>query len=791
MKRAPRKMLSWILLSALVSLASACNQSGAARNSNTGSGAAGTPTSGTGSTVPAGTGTAASLAIEDLKVTSLYTKEAAENTCASFTVRSLDALGAAVADVRVTLEVQGSAGMEDKGKATPDTGLTDATGSLAATYCSGTNEGSALVLAKAGAVQVNSAKIAVAKKPSYSFTYLRSDVDPALTPADGAAADASVLYLNLLDSGPQDCTNIYFKLTKSGAPLVGESIKFSTQPDFPKGAKLAKRDAALVTEVDKLTSKKIAISTSISSGSGEFAVPVCAGVSLGTLLVSGTYVDAEGRNFTAKSPVIRITAGLTNFINMSLTFDSINGRTLKAYYNTNSDYELPVQVQLGARQDGQPITDYPVFVASEVGKITIANGGTPDKEKGTVDFKMRALSLVDNYPHAITSYTGFTAAQTRCEPTELAAWATANGKTEVLYKDLRQNWRSTLVYGIRGQESYRDANHNGVYDVGGDGFWDKNLNGVYDAGDVLTYDAGNDGLFNPNGEWFIDLPTPFIDVDEDGAYDASKDILIGDEYQVPNGKRDNDTMIWKREFMPISMGPSNYGLLRNRVQAAGYALKDDTVTYSGKPYPLFTSQVINEPVIFAPGNITTAAAKTYQSLLFLHDLCGNLLPGGTEIKIDFVDIDHTPEWGTRSPIGLFYVQPSDDLLEPSRRLLNNDATASTAKINFNVVDHPASALSYPVVSSIEIPACATACTGYIDPDPIYRPQVSCDGFSGFARISVTEPKLDKYEAAARVELRTRLSYSSYSTCTCVSGATELKGACVCDEGKSFSAGRCQ
>lgn len=733
--------------------------------------------------VEPGKGVADSLSFGSLVNTSLFTKSAAENTCVTFEVNTTNA-GKPAGDVDVSFSIQaGNVPLsKDPGTLTPDKGKTDADGKLSSIYCSGEAVGSVVLVAKAGEVSSNSGKIRISKKPDYDFKFVRSDADPELRTGEGAKSSDSVIYLNLLDSGPQDCTQVYFKLTQAGSPLVGESLTFSTQVDFPKGAKLGKREDSLQTATNSVTGKKYATFTATSSGAGEFAVPVCAGVSLGSLQISGTYTDPDGVLHQAQSPVIRITAGLTNYINMSLTFDSMNARTLKAYYNTNSSYQLPVSVQLGARYDGDPLTQYPVSIATEVGRVIIENGGTPDKETGAVKVKLQSLHLVDQYPYFVQAYNGYPLAQTRCEPSSLAQWGASQSLASVNYSDIRRNWRSTMVYSIRGQEHYHDANRNGVYDVGGDGFWDKNQNGIFDSGDALTYDAGNDGVFNPLSEWFIDLPSPFVDVDEDGIFDSSKDILIGDEYKAPSGKRESDALLWKYEYFPISMGASAYGMQRYRINTSAYNSADTSVAVTGGgTYDVFGLATISATDLW--GGAVTPAEGRYRSVIFAHDLCGNLLPGGTELSMQFITAT-TPAWGARNPLAYYYTQPGDYYLEPARHLIKAGDSGSKAIINFNATDHPASAQSYPVVGSIEVPACTNTCTGAV---VAANPGVSCDGWAGIAKLAVKEPKLDEQGVGTAFSIDVSMSFGSYQACNCVATATQSAGVCACPANTTFDA----
>jgi hypothetical protein len=766
---------------ALISVS--CNQGQGGGRESLGGSPGGVGPEGGGTT--GGSGIATSLEFSALATSVIFTKEANENTCVPFVLTALND-GAASASVGVKFELQTSDGMSGKGSVTPESGTTDEKGQLSAAYCSGESEGQVVVLAKAGTITANSSRITVSRKPVYEFKYVRSDVDPILTPGDGEK-DEDVLYLNLFDSGPQDCTTVYFKLSKSGAPMVGSQLKFQTQIEFPKGAKLGKRDEAVKTETDSRTGKKFAVYTATSTSSGEFPVPVCAGVSLGTMLISGTFTDEDMRTYTANSPVVRITAGLTNYINMSLTFDLINGRTLRGYFNTNSSYQLPLTVQMGARQDGNPITDYPVEIATEIGRYSVEDGGIPDKVTGAAKLKLQSLHLVGNYPYMVNTYAGFPLAQTRCDPQQLAQWGTAQGVASINYSDLRKNWRSTMVYSIRGQEHFNDANRNGIYNAGGDGFWDKNQNGYFDTGDVLTFDGGNDGLFNQNGEWFIDLPTPFIDVDEDGAFTASKDIVIGDEYQAPNGKRDADTVVWKYEYFPISMGPSVYGLQRYRIQTANYTSADATVTYNGTSYPIWGLSSVTTSTLFGSTDASTSAA-VYRGVIFAHDLCGNLLPGGTELSVSF-EVQQAPQWGARNPIAQFYIQPGDQLLEPSRYLIKGSSEGSSkGVINFNSVDHPAGQSGYPVVMHLEVPPCLTLCTGDVNQS---NPGRSCDGYSAIARLLVKENALGENDPGSWTALEMPFSFGAVNDCNCAGGATKNGSGCVCPTGQTVnSSGNC-
>jgi len=830
------------VLTALWLLPSACDQAGngTARKTTANVGSTPAPDGETpgGGSLP--DETKATTVAEDLTIgtpstSELFTKEAGENGCATIQVTALSK-SEPLANAKVSVSVQASAAMDDVGTVKPSDGISGADGKIEFAYCSGAAEGRVALVFKSGTFMKNSAIITVTRKPIYRFVYVRSDADPLLAGADAAAKPES-LFLNLFDSGPQDCTTVYFKLTKSDKPVSAVTVRFRTQVDPPKRMKLEKRDGTGLSAVDTLSQKKYAYFDAKSTGAGEFAVPVCAGVSLGSILISGTYTDEESRSYTVNSPVIRITAGLTNYINMSLTFDPANARTLRAYYNTNSDYLVKFNVELGARQDGEAISDYPVLVASEVGRIDIANEGKINADKGNVAVQLHALHLSDNYPFLVypqttvngklvsdqvfrAGTTTYYEAQTRCDPKDLADWAAAKGGAfatdGIKYADLRQNWRSTLVYAIRGQEHYNDENKNGVYDGGGYGFWDKNQNGIFDGTDTITYDptgTNNAANFNYKGEWFIDMPSPFIDVNENNEFDDKVDIVIGDAYQAPNGKRDADTTVWKYEYFPVSMGPSPYSIMRQKIFANTtadlYNVYEPNVDLrasrlmgaSGVTYPVFGAHLIaaynaaghakaggplDAEDFWVGGTNTHTFGGIYQFAIFAHDICGNVLPGGSSLELSFRETK-TAEYGTRAPMGRFFIQDPDIYYEPARRLLKEASGGSTTILNFNASDHISKENSYPIIGSLAIPACSNACTGAVTASG-----VACDSWEGYANLSVKEPDLDQTKQMEHLTISRYMTIPAVKTCTCATGAYFSKGVCLCMDGQTFDAiqGKC-
>jgi hypothetical protein len=737
------------------------------------------------------------LTFEAFTVTpTIFVQSTAENVCLPFKLNvTSDDKPLEGATIAFTVSSM-TASMKDLGEVLAVSTKSNSAGVVEGTYCSGENEGSVVIAAELSGIITNSETIRVTMKPIYKLVYVRTDADPLLSPTEGMA-DTDAIYLNLIDSGPQDCTSTYFKLTKADKPVAGTKITFRSQIDYPAGAKFAKKADAVQTTLDPITNKKYLSYETFTNGSGEAAVPVCAGVFLGSLDVAASYVDEESKRYEAHAPVVRIVGGLTNWINMSLMFDEANGRTLRAYFNTNSKYELPITANVGSRMDGMPIKQYPMMVAMETGRVTLENGGAIDPESGTVKFKVQALHLVDNYPYQVYPFEDVTLAQTRCHPAKIAEWGLANGKASVKYTDIAKNWRSTLVYYTRGQEHYNDANSNGKYDAGGDGFWDRNQNGYYDTEDVLTYDAGNDGKLDRSGEWFIDLPTPFVDVDEDRTFNANIDVLIGEKYEAPNGKRDADTTDWKYDVLPISMGPSPYSLQHYQIDTSDYTATDAQAVLPWGTYNIFGVDNLLTASDFWAAPAQYSNSVTWKFALYAHDLCGSLLPGGTKLNLWLEEVNYDQNVDvtySRYPAINFVSPPEDYYLEPTRRLFAktnteraNASEKTEAIINFNAVDHPSRDYGYPIMGTITIPQCSRPCSGAVDPTD---PGHFCLGWSGFIRLSVSEPALGSDMDATHTTMSTYLELPRINACKCVGGGSQsTSGAsCECPAGKTFDVG---
>ncbi len=633
------------------------------------------------------------------------------------------------------------------------------------------NQGSHSRQEFSGTAAVTSSETVVSAK--YALQFIRAELAKTekLTATDLKDKPIS---LNMIDQGPNDCASLVFGLKNAAIPVADAKITFRTQPDYPVGMKLAARTDPAASETDQLTGKKVIIFTATSNQAGEFIVPVCAGASLGSAVVFGEFLTPD-KNLKIKdqSPVIVVASGASTSLNLSLTFNPVNARTMIGFFNTNSETTLAVQAKIGSKGDGNVIADYQLRVSAETGKIVIKNGGFPDPITGLVDFTIQALHMVNYRPYQVTQLGRATLGQTRCDALDIAT----NYDKDLTYYDLSKNWRSTVVYMIRGAEPYFDPDGSGIVRDDAFGFWDKNQNGVYDEGIDLVTTPGR--KYDPKGAWFIDFPTPFIDVNDNGIYEPGIDILLADKYEPPNGKRDSDTIIWKSETFPIYFGTSPYAMLRSRIVHGEYDAiyskdADDYFTQKynsgnrGSPNAgIWKSKGLSETIdatsFYGPtaSNSEFAYGSTIYRHFFAHDVCGNLLPGGRKLGVNFV-VKNPAEFGSRVPTAHFYVQPGDEYLEPARRVLSESNGTDSAVINFNGIDHPSAAAGYPIEFTVKLPSCKNSCTGNVA-----NAGYACDGATFEMRTTSDGDSVG-----------TNIIIPSTVTCTCKEGSTLQKGSCV-------------
>ena len=615
--------------------------------------------------------------------------------------------------------------------------MSDSEGYIVARYCSGDLPERILVRARVGDQKMDSKHLEIIRVVRPNLVYLGSN----LTPGD----EQREVSLNLWDSGPDDCGQLKFQLTDHGAPMPLRQVEFITRGPLPMGAKLGERDEHVLLnqiEEDRILHAFYQGETNVD---GIVEVPVCGGSQPGNFLVEAFMFGKP--EIKAESALIVVSSGITSYRNFSLTFDTTNARTLNGQLNNNSEKPLFFTANLKTQNDGRVMEDFPLLVATEIGEVTKDNGGYIKKDTGNVKFSVEPLHLSTTRPFPVHTFES-SAAQTTCDPIAISQ---AGGMT---FEALSRNWRSTMVYAVMGQEAYHDANQNGQYDPGGDGFWDKNQNGEFDEGiDVLTFDANDDG-FDRHGEYFIDLPSPFVDTDENGIYDPDRDrLMVGHQYVPPNGQRDRDTMIWRSVYLPVYLGVSAYSMGHPEIEAGtigpyqGTMATDYYQMMAGSglrpsledlPTTLFMGASIGQELLW-PGamNDDELQVRSHPQTfhLFAHGICGNPMPGGSTIKIDFAPITR-PSYGERELTGHIYNQPGDYIRESHRRFLSESDGSAEAIVNFNVEDHPSRSAGYPVEFEIRVGPCNQACEGEMFNK--LEPGFACDAQDVEAKVTLME-----------------------------------------------------
>jgi hypothetical protein len=742
---------------------------------------------------------------------------------------------------------------KDFGEASPVSADTNEAGEAISKFCSGKDPGVVTVKATAGATSANTGEIKSTSVPAYRFSWKNSKSkafaqrtrellsDPekladhlSTSPEDVDKADPITFFLR--GSG-NDCGHIEFELTRDGAPASGQTIKFQTQEDFPLGVKLAKREDAGAKDTNASTGKSFAYNNATSNVDGIFQVPFCSGPTPGTVVLNAVYTETDGRVHEVKSPIIVMSGGLSNYGFMSLSFDPKNSRVIPADTFTNTQQTLPFIAQLGTIGSGTIIKTNPLSVLAEVGRVIVEDNGVPD-DKGIVKFSYEVLNTrgkrpfmtYSNFPDlSYDPATGYSA----CEPLRFTATA-SGGPGPIPYSQLVMNWRSTAVYYMRGSE-YASRKVNGSLDpatppaedfdsAAAFGFWDVNQNGVFDGSlagatisavnsttgniDRLTYvpPGRTPSSFNPTtDDWFVDLPTPFVDANENGKYDFGEP-LVGDRYIEPNGKYDTDTTIWKSTTQPVYLGASAYSLQHSLISSnissfvpsqgwIDYHAWLSTLNGTGYGSSIPNSVSGRDDKLFGHGlAVTPTGFAQYTDVLYFHaqDKCGNPIPGGRNISTVYTALSPAAI-GPRPVTTHFYVQPYDALRESSKRLLAKATGSADTTLNFDVTEHPASKASYPVELVVRVAPCENRCAGDLLPsvasDPprfctaeIGRIDLNIEGDIGIGHL-VSIPEAN--EVGARGS-----AVTSSNKCGCAAGATLIGSSCACPTGTILSGSSC-
>jgi hypothetical protein len=804
----------WILSLCIASILVGCQQSGSQHGSPAKSGTPQTPTS------------ALKAANVNLSMSaapaSIYIADAKTKNCSTITVQATSKSdNKSLAGVVVNLALSGVATAEVATWGSfPVSVTTGEDGKATGTFCAAMKVGTAILVGTykdslAEISTANSNPIDITLKPAFTLSYKGSN----LTTIGATVTDP--IPMNLFESGPNDCGNLEFIIKKSDEPMAGVQLKFQSGFNYPTGTKLRSRSSTdQAFEVDPSTQLKFLSFTATSDSNGILRIPICSGSFPGSLTVSATYIDAYEKTINVKSPTITVGSGFANLQNLSLAFDPTNARTLRALFNNEMPAALPFAAKINAKSNSKLSILEPIQVHLESGGSTFNNnsGGIPN-EQGEVGFSVLAAHN-GSYRPAPVYYFSNSDAQTTCSP---SAIANSNLTLPFRFTELAKNWRSTMVYMTRGQETYKDINDNKKYDVGGDGFWDKNQDGDYTQGvDAVTYfapasipagstpscrclgsppyipasgvqstpcteDPNQASCFRTNSEWFIDLPTPFIDSDENGIFEETvggKDmdrLLNVETYEEPNGKRDSDTIIWKSTTLPVYTGTSIYAMTRAAIarDASGSGTTDAPTPGEYNPALTYLGWPLNIPRhADADTSINTASGGWIEHWKYVHaqGICGTPIPGGSDITVNIEPEE--AEASDRQVTAHIYIQKFDNELDPSRRLLSAAIGSNTAKLNFNVMDHPAANASFPISYQLKVSPCKRVPQGgtgkWCSPSS-YKIKTNVDGTFAESRLSVAD-----FDASTCVAPTWKKNHTTYNCEACPKGTPKLNASNNCE-----------
>jgi|GEM_PF-2895828 len=578
-------------------------------------------------------------------VVNLWSKDSAETQCATLVATAKDSSDAVVGDAVLDFTMtSNSAGATDLGTlASASVTTNNSTGLANNVYCpptftSANQRKEVTIKVMAGkTLSGTSELIVVQRQPVYELSFVRLTTQDAsaFTFPSTRVSSANTATLDLLGAGDYDCAYARFQLLRNGNAYGNLPGIFSVSRNPPSNVRLALRGSDGSFPATQSPYSDYLTYSVTPTSAGIYNLPVCAGTATGSFSITGyvSYTDAlsgASKVVTVTSPLaVTVGAGLVNYTDMSLAFDTTNARTLiGSFTNDASSAILNFTLNLGSRVDGAPTSENPVQVYAETGRVTVGNGGVPSAT-GTVPFSLQILHMATDRPYLVNDYVSAastaiasyntangtsiqrvqTSANTTCNIQQLAksaAWTdtTPPGTSKVIwFRDLARNWATTLVYAIRGQEAFNDVLGSGVYDYAAtnQGFVDRNQNGHFD--DAYTDDATKVNYldeeiwvngskqsvgtqFNASGKWFIDMQRSYIDVDDDRKYtkgiDEAKDCAAGNldangkcNDVNPNGKRDAATTIWKSLRVPIYMGSSVAALTHNAIESAWYDLTSD------------------------------------------------------------------------------------------------------------------------------------------------------------------------------------------------------------------------
>lgn len=346
--------------------------------------------------------------------------------------------------------------------------------------------------------------------------------------ASGASATTSVNVLAV-------STITYKGMTCNGTPCTMLGLKgsgWNEQGDlvFQVLDAASKPIAGFPVTFDFINKADVPYETTLEhSGTTDFQgyvkTRICAGGVIGVATIMAVAIPSSLSPVQAVSPTIGIRGAKPSAVASKLQCSPVN---IPAYISPHppASYQIACKVKLLDRYNNPVGTGAQVYFKAEAGGITNSIATTP--------FNPASTNPSEGEGTATFSTTGlFPAKNVSPLPADPNQWPEPRPAepSMAITQDLVANPRDGLVTII-----------------------------AYTAGEEHFYDTNGNGIHDPE-ETFVDQSTPFVDVDDDGIFDARVgDMPVNGAYAPPNKTWDKDTTIWMETRVLYTDLPSHASL---------------------------------------------------------------------------------------------------------------------------------------------------------------------------------------------------------------------------------------
>ena len=343
-----------------------------------------------------------------------------------------------------------------------DSAVITQSGVATATYTAGSNCSNDLITASVtlnGTVKTATSTIAISSVPAASINFLSAT--PQVIAINGTGGVSGV---------PETSSVVFQVLDSLGNPVPNQSVTFSLTT-FTGGVEFTNTGGAPATTMTSTTNGLGQVTAVVQSGSVATPVRVTAQITL----TGGATIDAV-------SSVLSVSTGLPSQNNFTISVASHNPRA--------GDFDGTVDVVTAFLADefNNPVPDgTAVQFYAEIGSIQpqcLTKGGscsvnwTSEGSRSATTETNRAAITTE----AGTNFVSMTGAQVSLQGLPGQIGAGVNDRVA----------RSTIMAFALGEESYQDANGNGLYDVGEpvyahlpDAFVDFDEEGIYDTNNAI------------------------------------------------------------------------------------------------------------------------------------------------------------------------------------------------------------------------------------------------------------------------------------------------------------------